>query len=437
VKESDIDVAVRRVIRHFIGLGRLDPKEQVSYQNYGPELVDTQAARDLALHAAHEAIVLLQNPSHILPLDPAVIQHVALIGPNSNATDTLLSNYHGDNRVVGDHSIQKAMSRLIPNVMFSFGCNVGCNSTAGFADAVNTAKKAQVAIVVLGIDQNIEQEGLDRDTLTLPGHQEELIEAIVNTGVPTILVLVNGGPLALPNWLLASKVPIVEAFYPGEIGGDAVVDIIFGRVSPSGRLPYTVYPANFITRSYFDMDMRSNGGVTYMWYTGTPLWTFGWGLSYTTFNYSWSAVQPHRSLTHQRYSARKVGTGKQVIMYNVTVTNTGRRSSDTTVLGFLSSQSHSDAPIRKLFGFARIRDLSPGESAWVLLTVPRQVLALVDDQGRQAIRPGHYAVNIGDVPSQMPTVNTHFDITSSTDDGYEIFNLAKIRARSGSLRSSF
>lgn len=277
VSQRDLDVAVARLLRQAIELGILDSAADVPWRRLTPDAVDSPAARALALDAARQSIVLLKNRGELLPLDARTLRTVAVIGPNANATQTLLSNYHGDNTLVQRHSLLMALQRVLPDVRYARGCAIDSPDRQGFAAAEQAARSAQVAIVAVGLDGSQEEEGHDRETITLPGVQEELVRAIVATGTPTVVVLINGGQLAI-EWIKDNVPAIVEAFYPGELGGDAVADVLLGAYNPAGRLPYTVYPADFVRRSFFNMNLRTDGGITYMFYEGQALWEFGWGL---------------------------------------------------------------------------------------------------------------------------------------------------------------
>ena len=352
------------------------------------------------------------------------IKSVALIGPQANATQTLLSNYHGDNTLVNSHSILMAMSSHVGSqikINYVAGLNApGSSDKSKFPDAVDAAKSSDVAIVCVGLSQNEEREGRDRTDLTLPGAQDELVQEVLKAQPNTVVVLINGGPLAIPS--IKESVPaIVEALYPGELGGDAVTDVLFGVVNPSGRLPNTVYPAEYIKRSYFDMNLRDNGGCTYQHYTGDALWEFGFGLSYTTFNYTWSSgsIGTDENGVYRVHSSLAASVSDTPLMYTVSVKNTGKVGGADSVLGFLkSSGEQSDAPIRELFDFGRVY-LEAGESAVVHLTVGPGVLSLTDSSGVQSVRSGKYTVEVGDLRSAFEVYGP--DV--------ELFNFPKVKER--------
>ena len=283
-------------------------------------------------------------------------------------------------------------------IKYAQGCQIDVNDTSMISDAVAAAKASDAVVVFLGIHQKQEREGLDRTTLDLPGSQNDLITAVHGAGKPTIVVLINGGPLAI-EWIQQNVPAIVEAFYPGEMGGDAVADMLMGKISPGGRLPVTFYPSDFVNkRSMFDMSLSDNGGITYRYYTGKPLWEFGDGLSYTTFSYNWSSFQ--NDVVSSYTTDEAVDSS---LNYTVVVKNTGSMTGDDVVLAYLMSPPYPGGPLKELYGFQRVH-LAPGESTTVHLTVPPQVLASVDVEGVQAVKAGRYRVRIGQLEKEFTLV---------------------------------
>ena len=451
VNISDVDQAVTRLLKKAFQLGLFDPPEQVPYSSYGAEQLATAESAALALAGATQSIVLLQNKpvalsvgsrggataaaGPVLPLAPGA--KVALIGPHANATDDLLSNYRGDNNLVYEHSPMLAMTKRGNVVGHAAGCSLQSADESGFAEAVALAAAAEVAVVFCGLhpqwfdnvgnmDVN-EGEDRDRANITLPDVQLRLIQAVAATGTPVVLVLINGGQLAIP-WAKANVPAVVEAFYPGQLGGDAIAAVLHGDVSPSGRLPYTMYDADFTSRrpDIGDMSLSGGGGLTYQYYDGEALWPFGWGLSYTTFALRWSSASgaaqtaSQRVLTDQLLRRRAGGVGDRnrtsavlplpampeqrraaVVAYTVTATNTGKVTSDLSVLAFMSAAagaaanerpagSHVGAvPQRELFAFCRLRAIAPGQSAQCELAVAASVVA-----HNATIFAGNYAVSV-------------------------------------------
>ena len=304
-----LQTAAKRVLRQFFSAALFDPPGSSPYFSYGMDRVDTPASRQLALEAAQQSIVLLKNVAGTLPLRRD-LKRLAVVGPNANATFGLLSNYHGNTPVVSSRSILQALQRKASlgfDVVFAPGCaSLACIDDSGFSQAVAAVTGADAAIVVLGLCSQVcehpgdsvvgikEEEMYDRTSLLLPGLQEQLLQAVAATGVPTTLVLVRGGALDV-SWAVANVGAIVDAHYPGEMGGDAVASILFGDVSPSGRLTTTVYKEAFLSaRNVTDMALAPHGGVPgithlYLNATANPdlvLYSFGHGLTFTSFAFS-------------------------------------------------------------------------------------------------------------------------------------------------------
>ncbi len=431
LKESDLDQALIRVFKHYIMLGVLDDRSFVEYRDitkYGPMQVDSWEHRSLAKSAAEQGMILLKNDnvdssssssSPLLPLNPS--DKIALIGPHFNATEDMISIYHGDVRLAQTHSPYQIISKRVGEKLIGYapGCvgsdgddpdgSTSCLDTSGFSDAVKLAKEADVAIVFVGLTPGQmkndssdarEDEGWDRHITTLPGHQEALIQAVYAANPKTVVVLIHGAPLSI-EWTKENVPSILDAHYPGELGGDAIASALYGDYSPAGRLTTLVYPKDIVSaRNISDMCLRCKGGITYKYYTGKPLWEFGFGLSYTTFSFEVSSpkkliVSTDAIVEHDQFYYQSKGEMKSPAGYNVKVTNTGNVNSECSVLGFVSSD-HNDAPINKeLFDFARVGPLKPGESTIVHLSLPATVLSIVDKDGVQSILPGKYNVEFG------------------------------------------
>lgn len=271
---SDLDTAVSRILTHFVSLGELEGPEDVVYQNYGPEMVDTTEHRRLALSVAEQAMTLLKNDpptgssEPLLPLNRH--QSIALIGPQANFTLEMLSNYEGQNTLVLNHSTLMVAMRQGLNVTYAVGhsLDVSNTSTALIPEAVAAAKAAEVAVVMVGLcadhctgNGRTENEGNDRGPngtgwkdLGLPGAQQQLLEAVVAAQPRTVLVMQNGGMLSI-SWAKERVPAILEAYYPGELGGDAIVRTLLGSNNPGGKTPVTWYPSTILQRDMHDMDV--------------------------------------------------------------------------------------------------------------------------------------------------------------------------------------
>ncbi|KAL6066428.1 Beta-xylosidase/alpha-L-arabinofuranosidase 2, variant 3 [Balamuthia mandrillaris] len=282
ISMQNIDTAVGRLFSHRIQLGQFDPSDIQPYTKISIHQVNTSSARALALQAARESIVLLKNDDSILPLSKHA--SIALIGPNANATETLLSNYHAEPPFI--ISVLEGMVHKRIKVKYAQGCDINSTSTEGFAEALSIASEADASVLVLGLNGTIEEEGLDRYSIGLPGVQLQLVQAIAKLQKPVVVVFINGGPVA-SSWIAKNVKGIIEGFYPGEQGGRAIADVVFGDYNPAGRLPYTVYLEDYVSKiDLTNMNMTQYPGRTYKYYADTPIWSFGHGLSYTTFSYT-------------------------------------------------------------------------------------------------------------------------------------------------------
>ena len=256
-------------------------------------------------------------------------------------------------------------------------------------EAVSTARQADVAIVVLGISAALEGEemtvrtegfrGGDRTDISLPKGQEALLKAVNATGKPVVLVLLNGSALAV-NWANVHVPAILDAWYPGEEGGTAIADVLFGDYNPGGRLPVTFYKSVDQLPPFTDYNMQ---GRTYRYFKGEPLFPFGFGLSYTKFNYD-----------NLKLSASKLKAGNELTI-TADVQNAGNRAGDEVVQVYVSDVAASvPVPIRSLAGTNRVF-LKPGEKRHVSFTLSPTQMSLIDDNGKRVIEPGEFLISIG------------------------------------------
>ena len=445
--EAALDASVSRVYTTAVKLGLLDASVpgQV-YPSLGAKDVDSPLHRELALRAARESLVLLKNDGPVLPLASGI--KIAFIGPHANATQDLLSNYHGDNTLVNAHSpLAVARARGL-DVTYARGCNICDVVPPGFPNnpcppgqatnatmvpaAAAAAAAADVAVVFVGLDQTSEAENFDRDDLQLPGVQAALVTAVLAAQPNTILVLVHGGPLAAPAAFAGARA-ILDAVYGGEFGGDAIIDALTGTYAPAGKLPVTWYYNNITARDIRDMDLSSAGGITHSFFTGPVLFPFGSGLTYARFAWAWAsqgqtqaqaaaaseaALRPTVVInsTDLRAWARAGGSAqppRALATLEVLVTNEAGPRSDVVTLAMLrsaqsavvqgSAQTHA-LPVQALVAFAREHDVLPGEARRVSLPLHTHALAamagcLLDDDGTgeaPSPRTGDYELTIGD-----------------------------------------
>ena len=386
--EETIDISLKRLFMARFLLGMFDPPEIVPYAQIPYEVIDCEEHRNLALRAARESIVLLKNENDILPLDKN-IKSISVIGPNADDLDVLLGNYSGASSKYTTplQGIKNKVSSKT-KVFYSQGCPLKKNSTDGFNEAVEIAKKSEVIIMVLGISPQIEsEEGMgkesdakgDRIDLNLPKIQEELLKKIYATGKPIILTLTSGSALSI-NFAKENIPAILEIWYPGEEGGTALADVIFGDYNPAGKLPVTFYKSVEHLPDFRDYNME---GRTYRYFKGEPLFSFGYGLSYTKFRYSNLQINPN-----------KVKWGDEITM-TIDVENIGNWSGDEVVQLYLSKKSPSmKLPIRELQGFNRIT-LEKGEKKTVSFALGQANYSHFDENGMQIVEPGEISISIG------------------------------------------
>ena len=282
------------------------------------------------------------------------------------------------------------------------------------------------------LPNTIEGEGKDRVNLTLPGEQLQLVQQVWQTGVPTVVVLVNGGPVDI-QWIKDNVPAVLEAFYPGQMGATAIVNTLFGLNAPgmrgsrgiwyndthdltsnhsifpvnlAGRLPYTVYPQEYVDQMWIgEMVMNYPPGHTFRYYTGQPLYEFGYGLSYTNFSYVWFSYPPAEVVVDPETRELWSKDGKQrlesqQLEFRVNVTNTGTRASDEVVLAFyVPPQGQVDVPLKELFGFERIH-LLPGQSQEVVFFQPAEALSFANKAGKMQPVWGEERILIGTAPAR-------------------------------------
>jgi beta-glucosidase len=377
--QADLDRAVRSVLRVKFALGLFDhPYVDPSVK---AKVWRSQAHLAVSLQSARESMTLLKNENHLLPLSKSV-QHLAVIGPNANVAHYAdYENEKNGQRI----SMLDGIRAMMPHAQVTF--NDGGDITAAAA----TAKSADVVILGLGERGGISGEGSDRSNLDLPGNQEPLLESVVAVGKPTILVLENGRPLTI-GWAKEHVPAILEAWYPGEFGGTAIAETLFGDNNPAGRLTITIPRSTGQLPDFYNSDPSRR--LKYVDDDGKPLFPFGFGLSYTTFRYDHLAAQPPTPGSHGD------------IQIAVDVTNTGSAEGDeVTQLYMREDVSSVETPRRSLEGFSRIH-LKPQETRTVTFRVPCDQLAVWNAEKKWAVEAGNYTVWVGG--SSEATLSTKF-----------------------------
>jgi beta-glucosidase len=381
VSEDVVNRALARVLRVAFRLGAFDPPERVPFSRIPASVIDSPGHRELALKTAREAIVLLHNRDNFLPLDRSKLRTVALLGPATERPE--YGNYFGaaPRRVSPREGLERKLGPGV-EVLFAPGCGVvEPADAAALGRAVEAAKRADVAVVCLGTNGKVEAEGRDRKDLGLPGAQEQLLEAVVRANPKTVVVLLNAGPLAVA-WAKEHAPALVEAWYPGEEGGTALADVLFGDYNPGGRLPYTVYESAEQVPPQTEYDVAK--GFTYLYFTGKPLFPFGHGLSYTQFRYG------DLELSAPRIRA----DGKLEV--SVVVKNVGDRAGDEVVQLYVRQVAAKvKRPLKELRAFQRL-SLKPGEEKTVRFVLPGDRLSHYDvDRRAFVVDPGAFEVLAG------------------------------------------
>ena len=409
LSEKDIDQSLRRVLNVRFRLGEFDPPEMVPYSKLGADVIDSPAHRKLALRTAQESIVLLSNEKHLLPLDKSKIQTVAVIGPFADYAQTG-PNYTGQYSkfVKPLEGIQGKLGQGT-KVLYARGSGImeTDNPEASVAEAVSAAKQADVAIMFVGTNQLLEREGLDREFLNLPPVQLTLVQKVMEANPKTVIVLLNGGPVSLaPPYAgggqrsQAMSFPtVLDMFWAGEEGGTAIADVLFGDYNPSGRLPYTVYASERNLPPMTEYDISK--GFTYMYLDAKPVFAFGRGLSYTTFDYS-----------NLKTSAAQIASDGSV-QVSVDVQNSGTRAGDEVVQLYVhNNDSSASQPKEQLQGFERI-SLNPGEKKTVSFSLPVEQLSFWDTNKRAfVVNPGAFDVMVGSSSDDIRDKGT-FTVTTA------------------------
>jgi beta-glucosidase-like glycosyl hydrolase len=395
VAEETVDRALFRVLAQKERLGLLDA-------TFDPDAVgdidlDPLPHRELAARLAEESVILLTNDG-VLPLSPQTPRTVAVVGPNADATQALFGCYSFANHVLPQHpsfelgldvaTLREAVATELTGaeVTYAKGCDVLGEDTSGFAAAVAAAEAADVVVAVMGdlaglFGRGTSGEGCDADSLDLPGVQRRLVEALLDTGTPVVLVLLTGRPYAV-DWAIERSAAVVQSFFPGQEGAQAVAGVLSGRVNPSGHLPVTM-PRSVGAQPYSYLHPRLGGASSVSNLDTAPVLPFGHGLSYTTFEYG-----------DLRLGSASVPTDG-AITATVTVRNTGDRDgADVVQLYGEDVVASITRPVVQLLGYARV-ELAAGESAEVTFDVPTSRLAFSDRRMVRVVEPGEVLVSVG------------------------------------------
>ncbi|HVM33087.1 MAG TPA: glycoside hydrolase family 3 C-terminal domain-containing protein, partial [bacterium] len=405
-----INDSARRILKVKYELGLFD--HPYTDETKEDAAMMTEANRATALEEARQSIVLLKNDKNLLPLDKK-IKTLAVIGSLADSKVDPLGPWHCQGEKVEDQVItplQGIKDKLDPSARVIYAPGVDVNDDSApqslIQQAVDAAKQAQVAVVVAGERQFMSGEAESRTSLNLPGRQEEMIEAIQKTGVPVVLVLMNGRPLTIP-WEAQNLPAIVESWFLGVEQGAAVADVLFGDVNPSGKLAVTfprnlgqvpIYYAHENTGRPYKGD-NNKWCSKYIDSPNDPQYPFGFGLSYTSFDYS-NLVCPARVSTR--------GTLK----VTADVRNSGPRAGAEVVQLYIRQPTASRVqPVRRLVGFQKV-ELQPGEMKTLEFDLPASQLAYRDETGRPVLESGHFLLWVSK-NSADDTLPGGFDLTAA------------------------
>jgi len=415
ISESLIDRSVKRILKMKFLAGLFD--NPLVEEKKASKVFDIPEQRELAYKIAQKSIVLLKN-QNILPLSKN-ISSIAVIGPNADNTRNIIGDYaypcHIESLMEtkeGDDTLNKAVpdeveiaDNFVPilsildgikekanntTVYYAKGCDVIGDNRDGFAEAINIAKKSDIAVIVVGdksglVDDCTSGETRDRADLNLPGVQEDLIKAISKTGVPVVVVLVNGRPLSI-NWAAGNVPAIIEAWLPGEEGARAIADVLFGDYNPGGKLPMS-FPRGVgqvpVYYNHKPSGGRSHWKGDYVEMGTKPLFPFGFGLSYTNFEYSNLIITPE-TISHE---------GE--VQISIDVENTGSCRGDEVVQLYINDmQSEVTRPVKELKNFKRVT-LEPAQKKTVVFTLYTGQLGFYNKEIKYVIEPGDIKVMVG------------------------------------------
>jgi beta-glucosidase len=388
ITEAEVDRSLERTLGTRFKLGMFDPPEDVPFTSTSTDVVACQEHRELAYRAATESVVLLKNKDNILPIKPST-HKIFVTGPTATSLEVLLGNYYGFNeRMI---TLLEGLAGRVPEGM---GLEYHSGATLKYPREIKKtwapmmAQKSEITIICAGLASFLEgEEGEsllsplngDRDSLSLPASQVDYIKELASYGVKIVLVVTGGSPVDLGE-IEDLVEAILFVWYPGMEGGRAVADVLFGDVSPAGKLPIT-FPKSLDQLPSFDdysMDNR-----TYRYMTAEPLYPFGFGLSYSPFEY-----------VDLKLEGDKIAAGDDL---NVTVTlrNTGDRTAPEVVQFYLSDlQASTLIPSHKLVGFERVT-LEPDESRTLEFTVTPEMMSFFDDDGKLTLEPGEFRLEVG------------------------------------------
>ena len=388
ISETEVERSLERTLGTRFKLGMFDPPEEVPFTSISTDVIACQKHRELAYRAATESVVLLKNKNNILPIKPTT-RKIFVTGPTATSLEVLMGNYYGFN-----NQMTTLLEGLTGRVPEGIGLEYTAGATLKHPRAIKEtwapmmAEMAEITIACVGLSSFLEgEEGEsllsslngDRDSITLPASQVDYIRELASHGVKIVLVVTGGSPIALGE-IEDLVEAILFVWYPGMEGGKAVADVLFGDVSPAGKLPLT-FPKSI--DQLLPFDDYSMDGRTYRYMTEEPLYPFGFGLSYSTFEY-----------LDLKLDRTEIAVGDDLGV-SVTVRNSGDRTTPEVVQFYLSDlEALTVVPLSHLVGFERVA-LEPGESRALKFTLTPEMMSFFNEDGKLTLEPGEFRLEVG------------------------------------------
>ena len=389
-----IDEAVRRILRIKFRLGLFEkPYADTTRESSAIfNRANVAAARELAARS----LVLLKNDRNVLPLDKTV-RSIALIGPLADNKPDMLGSWTGDGKPEDAVTLRTGLKAKVPQAKINYakGCDINSDRADGFTEAVRAAQESDVVILAVGEAADMSGEAASRSSLDLPGRQLELVKAVQAAGKPTVVVLMNGRPLSI-NWIAENSPAILETWFAGTEAGNAIADVLFGDVNPGGKLPVTFPRSVGQVPLYYNHkntgrppDANNKYTSKYLDVDWKPLFPFGYGLSYTTFE-----------IANLKLSAARISASGRLTV-SVEVRNLGRRAGDEVVQLYIRDVAASvTRPVKELKGFQRVT-LAAGETKRIEFVLGVEQLGFWNRQMRYAVEPGEFRVMVGPNSEQL------------------------------------
>lgn len=393
IPEERVDEALVHLFTTRMKLGLFDEKGKTPYDNIPFTVVDSKEMQELNLKAAEKCIVLLKNEDNLLPLDKSKIKTIGVIGPNADNRKALVGNYEGT--ASRYYTISEGIQEYVGDdvrVLVSEGCHLYQDRISNLSQGKDrdsevkaVCEASDVVVMCLGLDAGLEGEegdegnqyaSGDKPNLNLPGRQQDILEVAYASGKPIVLVILSGSALAV-NWADEHIPAIVQGWYPGAQGGRAIAKVLFGDKNPEGRMPVTFYRTTEELPEFTDYSMK---GRTYRYMENEALYPFGYGLSYTEFDYKDVSVSSDT-------------IGEDGIILKAVVTNTGSMEGTETVQAYVKADREG-TPNAQLKGICKVT-LKPGESREVSIKLPLCAFALYDEQAVNKVGAGKYLIYIG------------------------------------------